>query len=207
MPIIMAQLTLICVSPAFDRVVVQQGTCVIETCGDLFGCAPCAQVNRVGIGLLAVFGVAIAEFTMEITSPALDSSVVQQCTCVIGPSGNLPGGAAATQINGFGIGLIALDFISIAKLSTTVVSPAFDSVVVQEHTSVWPPVGDLFDRAAASQVNGFDIGFAAACGVAISKLTVCVVSPALHRIVIQYSGGLYANHYGPADPDMRLPSI
>ena len=125
-----AELARTVVAPALYGAVVEDGAGVVVSSGDCGGGAAGAEVDGfawfVGVG-----GVAVAELTPIVISPALYGAVVEDGAGVVVSSGDCGCGASGAEVDGVA-GCVGVGVVSVAELSSRIRSPAGDLTVVEE---------------------------------------------------------------------------
>jgi len=165
-----AQLTVVVGSPALDPAARSQRTGVIITGGD--GADPARQPAH-GYRLGAVGGRAVAQFTVPVVSPALDTAARGQRTGVI-PTGGDGADPARQPAHIYRRG--AVGGRAVAQLTVPIPSPALDTAARGQCTGVSITGGDGADpaRQPAHIYRRQAVG-----GRAVAQLTIVILSPAL----------------------------
>ena len=182
-----AELTPIVISPALHGAIVEYYAGVVSTGGDFYCGAAGAEVDGIA-GCVGFGGVAVAELSTRVRSPALHGAVVEYCARVRCAGGDCGGGASGAEVDGCawcgGVGVV-----SVAELARTVVAPAGDLTVVEYCARVKCAGGDCGCGASGAEVDGV-AGCVGAGVVSVAELARTVVAPALYGAVVEDGAGV-----------------
>lgn len=195
-------------APALEAIVVQEDAGMTGTGADRHD--GFAGTNVYGGQVVTHFvrriaddvGVAIAELTIVVETPALDGSVVQQCACMRVRAADGDGSFAGAEIHGWEIVahfarlVSAVVAIGEAKAQVSPCPPALDGVVIENCTGVGHANSQSDGSFPGTQIHGgqvvahFARSVATCSGIADAALASAVVAPAFDASVIENCAGV-----------------
>jgi hypothetical protein len=157
-----AELTGVVVAPALYGAVVETGTSIIGSSGDLHGGATGAEVDgrKIIAHLIRIVaspvGVAEPELTVTVKAPAPYGTIIKEGTGVILSCSDLCGGAAGAEVDGRKIIAHLIRIVASpvgvaeAELTEEIIAPALDRAIIEEGAGMFSASHDLGGSAAAT---------------------------------------------------------
>ncbi|CAB5064767.1 unannotated protein [freshwater metagenome] len=195
-------------APALHRPVVEQRAHVEVAVPDCRRGASRAEVDgeqvvtHLASHITAIVRVAVAELSLGAVAPALDGVVVENGAGAPASRTDRFGGAPCAEVDrrkavAHLAGVVpAVVRIAETKVRVSVVAPALDRVVVEEHTAVDASGAHDFGDASGAEVDGGEVVshlagvVAPVARVTEPQLAVVVLAPALDGVVVEDRAGV-----------------